>query len=55
MVAMASTGPHADLFVLCSLANHATPTLNFYRLDALTDAQPTVSKQRMQNHTRSRQ
>ena len=45
--AVASTGPYAHMQAICiSLQkdNHTnTSSLNFYRLDALPDAQPTVS------------
>jgi len=44
-VALASAGPYANLCTSLQTDNHAsTSSLNFYRLDAVPDAQPTASK-----------
>jgi len=46
-MAVASAGPYANNLHLAALQtdNHTnTPSLSFYRPDALPDAQPTVSK-----------
>jgi len=41
--AVASAGPYANNFDFAADRYHNnTPSLNFYRLDALPDAQPTV-------------
>jgi len=43
-VAMASAGPYANYLHSLQTGNHAsTSSLNFYRPDALLDAQPTAS------------
>jgi len=43
--AVASAGPYATICALLHTDNHNnTSSLNFYRPDALPDAQPTVSK-----------
>jgi len=43
--AVTSAGPYADNLHLAPTDKHAnTLSLNFYRPDALPDAQPTVSK-----------
>jgi len=42
---VASAGPYANNLHLAQTDNHTeTPSLNFYRPDALPDAQPTVLK-----------
>ena len=42
-MAVASAGPYANNLHLAPDNHTNTPSLNFYRLEALPDAQPTVS------------
>jgi len=45
-MAVASAGPYANHLHTLETDNYAgTPSLNFYRPDALPDAQPTVSNE----------
>jgi len=44
-VAVASAGPYANHLHLAPDKHSSTSPFNFYRPDALTDAQPTVAKQ----------
>jgi len=52
--AVASAGPHASNLHLAPDNDTYTSSLNFYRPDAVSDAQPTVSKHWRQEVTKNK-